>query len=414
MSSVLSSVPLAPVTESNPQRKERLDDAEVVHVRFQTHAHHVQAARALALAFAARAAAHDRDASFPFENFTELHEVGLLALAASRELGGQGVGLMQLGDVIGTIGQGDPATALVLTMQYIQHRSMGRPGRIWPQDLARKLVRESVEGVSLVNSLRVEPELGSPARGGLPATVARRTADGWRLSGHKIYSTGVPILTWYAVWARTDEQEPRLGTFLVPAGLAGTHIVETWDHLGLRASGSHDVIFDDVLIEADHALDLRQPHDWTGGDPALQADMTVLMGALYTGVARAARDWVIDFLRQRTPASLGAALSTLPRAQEIVGTIEALLLTNDRLLAGLARDVDAGLIVPAVDSGMIKSIATNNAVRAVEAALSLSSNHGLSRKNPLERHLRDVLCGRIHTPQDDSVHIAAGRRALGV
>ena len=373
-----------------------------------------QAARTLAAEFAARAAAHDRDASFPFENFTQLHEAGLLALAAPRELGGQGASIGQLGEVIGAIGQGDPATALVLTMQYLQHRSMGRPGRVWPQDVARRLVRESIEGVSLVNSLRVEPELGSPARGGLPATVARRTAEGWRLSGHKMYSTGSPILKWYAVWARTDEAEPRLGTFLVPAGLPGTRIIETWDHLGLRASGSHDVIFEDVLIDPEYALDLRPPHDWTGGDPGLQADMTVLMGALYTGVARAARDWVLEFLRQRKPASLGAALSTLPRAQEIVGTIEALLLTNDRLIASLARDVDAGVSVAAVDGGLIKSIATNNAVRAVEAALSLSSNHGLSRKNPLERHLRDVLCGRIHTPQDDSVLVAAGRRALGV
>lgn len=373
-----------------------------------------QAARTLAVEFGARAAGHDRDASFPFENFTQLHQAGLLALAAPRELGGQGASIGQLGEVIGAIGQGDPATALVLTMQYLQHRSMGRPGRVWQQDLARRLVREAVEGVSLVNSLRVEPELGSPARGGLPATTARRTAEGWRLSGHKVYSTGAPILKWYAVWARTDEAEPRVGTFLVPAGLPGTRIVETWDHLGLRASGSHDVIFEDVLIGADQALDLRQPQEWAGGDPGLQGDMTVLLGALYTGVARAARDWVIDFLRQRKPASLGAALATLPRAQEIVGTMEALLLTNDRLLQGLARDIDAGMAVPATDGGLIKSIVTNNAVRTVEAALSLSSNHGLSRRNPLERHLRDVLCGRIHTPQDDSVHVAAGRRALGV
>lgn len=373
-----------------------------------------QTARTLAVEFAVRAPQHDRDGSFPFENFTDLHQAGLLALAAPRELGGQGASLAQLGEVIGAIGQGDPATALVLIMQYIQHRSMGRPGKVWPEDVARRLVREAVQGVSLINSLRVEPELGSPARGGLPGTVARRTADGWRLSGHKIYSTGAPILAWYAVWARTDEEQPRMGTFLVPAGLPGTRIVPTWDHLGLRASGSHDIIFDDVLIEADHALDLRAPHDWTGGDPGLQADMTVLMGALYTGVAQAARTWVIAFLRQRQPASLGAPLASLARAQEVIGRLEALLLSNERLIASLARDVDAGRAVPAVDSGLIKSIATNNAVQAVEAALSLSSNHGLARKNPLERHLRDVLCGRIHTPQDDSVHIAAGRRALGV
>ncbi len=57
---------------------------------------------------------------------------------------------------------------------------------------------------------------------------------------------------------------------------------------------------------------------------------------------------------------------------------------------------------------------TNNAVAAVEDALSLSSNHGLTRANPLERHYRDVLCGRVHTPQDDATRIMLGRLALGL
>ena len=48
---------------------------------------------------------------------------------------------------------------------------------------------------------------------------------------------------------------------------------------------------------------------------------------------------------------------------------------------------------------------TNNAVAVVEDALSLTGNHGLSRANPLERHYRDVLCGRVHTPQDDATRI---------
>ena len=183
-----------------------------------------QAARTLAVEFASRAAAHDADGSFPFENFEALHQAGLLTLAAPQALGGQGATLAQLGSVIGAIGYACPATALVLTMQYIQHRSMGRApvsrlARSWPEPLARKLVAEAAAGVSLVNALRVEPELGSPARGGLPATVARHTPEGWRISGHKIYSTGSPILRWYSVWARTDEVVPRVGNFLVQAGL---------------------------------------------------------------------------------------------------------------------------------------------------------------------------------------------------
>jgi len=62
----------------------------------------------------------------------------------------------------------------------------------------------------------------------------------------------------------------------------------------------------------------------------------------------------------------------------------------------------------------VKYTVTSNAIRTLELALQLSGNHGLSRNNPLERHYRDVLCSRIHTPQNDSILTAAGRAALGI
>lgn len=374
-----------------------------------------QIAQTLSVEFAARAAENDLHAAFPHQNFYDLQKAGLLTLAAPHELGGTGASLSQLAEVISAIGEGDPATGLVLIMQYIQHRNMRPDLKAWPTDIAKRVVHESVQGLSLINALRVEPELGSPARGGLPNTIARRTPEGtWVLNGHKLYCTGSPILSWYAVWARTDEANPRVGNFLVKASLPGTRIVETWDHLGLRSSGSHDIIFENVVLPADAEIDLRTPEEWVGYNATLVADMSVLMGALYTGVARAARHWVVDFLNQRKPSSLGAALSTLPRAQEIMGKIEAYLASNKRLIESTAHDIDMGKTIDFVDSGLLKSITTNNAIEAVQAAISLSSNHGISRKNPLERHLRDVLCGRIHTPQDDSVYVAAGRRALAL
>jgi len=368
-------------------------------------------ARTLAADFGQRAVAHDREGSFPHANFADLQRAGLLALAAPRAWGGQQASVAQLGDVIGAIGYGCPATALVLSMQYLQQRGMFRAGSPWPEQLARQLVHEAVAGVSLVNALRVEPELGTPARGGLPATVARRTPGGWRLSGRKIYSTGAPILRWYAVWARTDDAEPLVGTFLVRADSPGVQIETTWDHLGLRASGSHDVIFDAVPTPLDHAMGLA-PVGAQARDVNAQAEMVVLIGALYTGVARAARDWLLHFLRERTPSSLGAPLATLARVQEAVGRIEALLLSNRRLLSGLADDLDQGMQVPLADSGLVKTLVMRQAVELVQEALALTSNHGLSRRNPLERHLRDVLCGRIHTPQEDSALVLAGRQAL--
>ena len=370
-------------------------------------------AKLLASEFAARAAQYDRDASFPFENFKELSEAGLLALTVPTALGGAGAGARDAARIIGIFGKADPSTALVLSMHYIQHLVMARSTR-WPGRLSRKLAREAVEGVALINALRVEPDLGSPARGGLPATIARKTETGWRLSGRKIYSTGAPILKWYAVWAKTDEPETRVGLFLVPAGLPGTRIVETWDHLGLRASGSHDVVFEDVVFPLDHEIDVRKPDEWRVPDFTQSTVHAIFVAAIYDGIARAARDWLIDFLKSRVPSNLGAPLATLPRVQEVVGGIEARLAVNARLIDSFAGDFDDGVLLSASESNIVKLTVTNNAVAVIEAALSLTSNHGLTRANPLERHYRDVLCGRVHTPQDDATRSIAGRLALGL
>jgi alkylation response protein AidB-like acyl-CoA dehydrogenase len=198
----------------------------------------------------------------------------------------------------------------------------------------------------------------------------------------------------------------RVGLFLVQAGLPGTRIVETWDHLGLRASGSHDVIFEDVVFPLDHEIDVRRPEEWKIPDPTQATIHAIFVAAIYDGVARAARDWLIGFLQNRVPANLGAPLATLSRVQEVVGAIDARLAVNARLIDSFARDFDEGVVLEAAESNIVKLTVTNNAVAAVEDALSLTSNHGLSRTNPLERHYRDVLCGRVHTPQDDATRVS--------
>src|ERR1700678_2980716 len=286
--------------------------------------------------FAERAEEHDRDGSFPIENFASLREFGLLSLTVPRESGGGGANLATIACVIRAIACAEPATALVLIMQYMFHLGIVQNSR-WPRRVRELVQRDAVENGALINALRVEPELGTPARGGLPATTARRIAGAgsgaWSVSGHKIYSTGIPVLTWLGVWGRTDEAEPRTGFFLIHRNSPGIRVIESWDHLGMRASGSHEVIFENVTIPEDYAVDVRPPADWTGIQAGYQNIwMSVLLAELYNGVARAGRDWLIQFATTRVPSSLGAPLSTLPRFQEALGSIEALLWTNRSLL----------------------------------------------------------------------------------
>jgi alkylation response protein AidB-like acyl-CoA dehydrogenase len=137
------------------------------------------------------------------------------------------------------------------------------------------------------------------------------------------------------------------------------------------------------------------------------------ISTIYDGVAQAARDWLRSYLNDRVPSNLGAALATLPRVQEKFGEIEALLQVNRKLIETAAADADRGAGPSATAANTIKYVATTNAIRAVQIGLELTGNPGLSRKNPLERHYRDVLCSRIHSPQDDTILVAAGRAGLG-
>jgi alkylation response protein AidB-like acyl-CoA dehydrogenase len=359
-------------------------------------------------ALADRAGEHDRDGSFPFDGVALVHDAGLLTATVGTEFGGAGAGLAETVRILRALGSGDPSVALVTAMTLFTHALQARGGA-WPRPVYRELL--TTPGPALVNTLRVEPDLGTPARGGLPATIARRDGDHWSLTGRKIFSTGAVGLSWMAVWARTDGEPARVGSFLVRADSPGIAIEPTWDHLGLRASRSDDVVFTDVPVPLDSVANLAEPAPGrpAPGDQAVWNSLGLT--ALYLGVAGAARDWLVRFLHERVPTSLGAPLATLPRFQTAVGEIETALTGANDLIDALARRYDEGDL-PEGRAETAKLLGTRAAINAVEQAVALVGNNGLTRNNPLQRHYRDVLCSRVHTPQDDVITAAAGRAAL--
>jgi alkylation response protein AidB-like acyl-CoA dehydrogenase len=361
---------------------------------------------------ASHAEEHDRDGTFPAPGIRAAHDAGLLTFTVGEQFGGPGGSLADTLRVVTALGAGDPSVALISTMTLLAHAAQARTAA-WPERLYAEVLAESAVQPTLINALRVEPELGTPARGGLPATTARRTADGWSITGHKIFSTGAVALRWMQVWARTDEDTVRTGSFLVRTDSPGITVEPTWNHLGLRASRSDDVIFDAVHVDADATIGLAEPGP-PGGDPGgLMAWNGLVIGALYLGVVQAARDWLVQYLHERVPTNLGAPLSSLPRFQAEVGEIEAQLIGATELLNALAAQVDDGQSI-GIRAGVGKTLATRAAISSVERAVALIGNAGLTQRHPLQRHLRNVLCARIHTPQDDAVLGAAGRAALNL
>ncbi len=386
----------------------------------------VAVARAVAADLTGRADRHDREGSYAPENIAAIWAAGLGNLTLPADLGGAGANTLTASKVIETLAMGDASTALIFLMHQFHLRTLSDSRSGWPAHLRRRIIADSLAGPALINALRVEPELGTPARGGVPATTAIRGIDGagapvWRLSGRKIYSTGSQGLRWMSVWGATLPEDPegqRIGFFVVPADTDGIEIVETWDHLGMRASASHDVVFHDVEIPIDDTAALQplgNPSSPDAAQAGTLARMNVLLLSIYLGVAKAGRDWLTSYLNERKPSNLGASLATLPRFQSAVGEIEALVYTSEQLLTVIAAALDGhGPDAERTLQGaaLAKVVVTTNVIQALEQAMALIGNPGLTLHHPLQRHYRDALCSRIHTPQNDVLLTAAGRAAL--
>jgi alkylation response protein AidB-like acyl-CoA dehydrogenase len=356
-------------------------------------------------ALARDAAEYDRSGAFPHPGIRAVHDAGLLTATVATRYGGPGLGAADLTRILLALGKGDPSVALIASMTLLPHLFQALHPT-WPDEVYRAVL--ATGGPTLINTLRVEPDLGSPTRGGRPATIARRTATGWSLTGRKRFVTGAEGLTYFLVWAATDEPDPRVGTFVAPAGTPGIEVVPAWNQLGLRASGSHDVVFTDVPVPYTHVLDLAP-----GGRPAEPGGALHLpLAAIYVGVARAAQDWFHHFAWERTPANLGRPVATTDRFRTAAGEIETLLSTAERLLLDATSRFDAGEPVPAAEALAARVIANRHAVAAVTLAMRLLGNPGLNRDHPLERHFRDVQSALVHAPQEDVALSAIGNATL--
>src|SRR5260221_7775625 len=209
----------------------------------------LEIAATLAAKFAERAAEHDADGSFPMENFEDLRKAGYPALSIPVELGGWGASLYDCVLAQEALAMGDGSTALAMTM-HVQTLGAVATGETWRPDQFETLCKEVIERGVLVNSCATEPELGSPSRGGRPATTARREnhgGDTWVINGRKTFASMSPTLDYFIIPAGIEGEE-QIARFLVPRQ-SGIHIEESWDAMGMRATGSNDIVLTDVRVD---------------------------------------------------------------------------------------------------------------------------------------------------------------------
>ncbi len=356
----------------------------------------------LAETFAKRAAIHDQEGSFPFDNFADLKQSGYLKLTVPKEFGGDEISLYELLIAQERLARGDGATALSVGW-HVGLMLHYRYARFWPEELYARFCREVVENGAMINHFASERATGSPTRGGRPETKAVKTDGGWLISGRKTYSTLSPILEHYLVLASIEGRD-EIGDFLVRKG-PGVSVEETWNTMGMRATGSHDLVLENVFV-ADEDLVRVSPLGKRGQQPNESPGWQLHIPACYLGIAFAARDFAVHFARTYRPNSLPGPIADLPHIQHQIGLIEAELTTSRTLLYSVADRWDKNpeeRTALKTELGLVKYVATNNAIQIVDKAMRIVGGASLSRSLPLERMYRDVRAGLHNPPMDDAV-----------
>ncbi|MFC9539272.1 acyl-CoA dehydrogenase family protein [Lysinibacillus sp. NPDC056959] len=362
----------------------------------------VQYASELAQQIDKTADKYDESGEFPFEQFKILEDAGYFKLTVPKKYGGEEISLYEMLLVQEQLAKGDGSTALSVGWHLLTFLNV-REAKTWPEPIFAELSRKAVKEGYLLNIINSERGKGNISRGSLPGTIAKKVPGGYLITGEKAFASLAPILKQFTIIAYIEE-ENLTAEFLVTKN-DQVEVVNTWDAMGMRATGSHDIIFHDTFVPEEALLYKHRPNEIN----RFLADGRVYsleIPAVYLGVAGAARDYAIEFAKNTYSYSLENTIAHASHVQQKIGEIEILYQTARRTLYSIAAQVEHN---PAIkdqlseDVSIAKYVISNNAIDIVTKAMQVVGGRSLSKTSKLQRLFRDVQCSRFNPPADDVV-----------
>ena len=382
----------------------------------------IELADSLGPAFAKRAERHDREATFPHENYADLKKAGLLGLCVPEKFGGRGADLKTYALVSATLGKYCGATALTFNMHACS--------TLWPGVLADDLdmtpeQRAEHEKHRAVHFRRVvrdgaiyaQPfsEGSAAAAGRAPfGTTASRADGGWLVNGKKIFASLSGAAHYYGVLCTEAKAELSMRDTLyigVPGDAPGLTITGDWDPLGMRGTVSRTLVFKDVFVPDEaqmmprgiyHQAASRWPHMFTTLAPT------------YMGIAQAAYEFTVRYLRGELPGMPPVKRRMYPTKQIAVAEMWVKL---EQTRALFLRMLDDARIDPPKESRLRAYAAQytimENANAIATLAIRTCGGQSMLKSLPLERLYRDSRCGALMLPWTAELCLdRIGREAL--
>jgi len=357
--------------------------------------------------FAPRAERYDREASFPFENYADLREAGLLGLCVPKRYGGLGADFATYCRVAAEMGRWCGATALTFNMHACS--------ALWTGPLADDLDMTDAQRAELERlraghyrriveqgAIYAQPfsEGSAAAAGKAPfGTLAAKADGGWIINGKKIFASLSGAADYYGILCTEDRGDRSMRDTLymaVPKEAAGLTITGDWDPLGMRGTVSRTLILKDVFVPDDAQL---LPRGLYFKAASAWPHMFMTLSPTYMGIAQAAYDFTVQYLRGETPGQPPVNRRMYPTKQIAVAEMYVKLAQTRALFE---RAIDAAKVNPSkrerLDAYAAQYTIMENANDLCRLAIRTCGGQSMLKSLPLERLYRDSRCGSLMLP----------------
>lgn len=360
----------------------------------------IEMVRSLGPTFAERAKEYDRKGGFVHENYHDLGERGLFWMSIPKELGGGGASHAEVCLAIRELGKHCGSTALAFSMHThpvatnVYKHLRGDAG-------ATKALEKIVAEKLVIAGTGANDWLGSSGE-------AEPVDGGFRVSAHKRFVSGAPGAQLFVTSVVLQGEEgPEVLHFAVPFSAEGVQLIETWDALGMRGTGSHEVKLEDVFISDEDVAARRPSGVWHPLWNVVLPTALPLIVSPYVGMAEAAVELAKDSASRR-----GGELAS------VVGEMKNALTVAQLALDDMIRMNDNHRFTPSVEVADLiltrKALAAEALKRTVDLAAELVGGPGFFKGHPMERIVRDVRAIHYHPLPTRRQQILSGRIALGL
>jgi hypothetical protein len=350
--------------------------------------------------------AWDEAQHFPVELMPRLAELGLMGIQIPEAYGGAGMSAVDYCICIEELARVDPSVALTVAAHNglcTAHIFM-----FGTEAQKRRYVEPLARGEQIGAWGLTEPQAGSDA--GAIQTRAVREAGGWVLNGSKAFTTHGRVGHVIVAMAVTDRAAGRHGVsaFIVERGTPGMSPGRKENKLGMRASDTSEVIFDDCRIDDGQRLG-REGEGFLDAMRVLDAGR-IGIAALAVGLAQGAHEAALRYAKQRQ--QFGRTIASFEAIQWKLAD-DATAIEASRLLTYRAAALqDDGAARTTRESAMAKLFASETAVRAAENGVQIHGGYGFVKDYPAEKYFRDVKLTTIGEGTSEIQRLVIARELL--